>query len=230
MTLQELLDLYKIEYPGSPLIDDEATLITLLDQSHKAVIKDGGLLKGSANVSGDSVALTQEYARPTALMDIDRQGGIRYAGKRLIYITIDELDADPDIADYTAGSGGTPTHYYIPGLTGQNLGLYTKPDTAGDVIKVHGTIWPILPATLTTKDTDKTFDQATHLSDFDELIIFKAVAKAKRGAGDNQGGERYEMLYTEGLWTAIKKLKPKDEETRAFGVDPFLAKKYKQRH
>ena len=216
MTLTQLKALFKRECSDSTISD--TNLVSALNIAHLKVIKDGELLKGTDTIT--SVALTQEYDRPTKLLDIDRQGGVRYEGERLTYVTIDELDGSAD--DYTAGDGGTPTHYY---LVGEKIGLYPKPDTAGKTVKVHGTRKPINPETL-TNDSDETFDEYAYLQiDCDKLIVFLVVIQEKRGLGFLNQAREYEGLYYSKLREAINRLRPKDEETRTFKNDPFLMKK-----
>lgn len=197
MTLTELYAYFRTICGGAAQTDAE--LKVLLNDAQADVTLELGHPRHTETIL--SIVGQRAYGLPNEALQILRQGGVRYEGELLEYITIDKLDKK--YPDWKSADNSTPTHWFQDEL--DTASVYPEPETVNENIDVTVLIRP----DDMSADIDKPFNGINQLISAHKLLVLKVAIDAKDGKGKFlQGREIRLRKYEEMLNIVRRRLQP----------------------
>ncbi len=210
------------EFPFTTAADFVLVLGWLNDGQRDAARKTKCLTKYDVSTLSSTASLMNyDLGLFADFLEVNKNGGVTYDGRRIDPATIDELDsANINWRNFDAGA---TTLYAIESMTG--LRLILPPLETGKAIGVH--YYYMAPDMV--GDATKPFDSKTHLYPYHDVPLLYAVGLAKFAKGMFATRELALGEYTARLEAMRVELKPEEDERPSFKIDPFLAKIRKAR-
>jgi hypothetical protein len=191
MTLSQMLAEFRLRIPECTSTRVSDTILTRwLNEAQSIVCRKTGCLKTYSEAS--TVANQSEYDAPDDLLMIDPDGGVQYYDAsntdyyKLQSVTMDWLDQH--VGDWRNADAGLPQVYYRRGSV---IGLYPKPDTASDTVRIY--YWE--DADDMSGDTDEPFSDNESLRPYHDLLLLYALYKGQETSDELDKAKYYRELF-----------------------------------